>query len=274
LPGAPAQRANHTALGRRLCAFLVLLTSCTSEFPHWDDAGWRLTSAPADGAQRVDRQGRIVVQLDRLPLPRSVTRSSVALHSGAVSASLDLRVQPVTREIWITQRAPLEVGVIYELVVQGLVDLDGVEQPKPYRARFETGTQLGSLEPQAAPAPDEVLALLADRCASNACHGGEEPARGLDLASAAGIETTAKNAASQSHTTSTVAGRGTLNLPSPLIIDASAKRGDPATSYLVYKLLGEPHILGDPMPPPGEAPLTDPEIQQVCDWIYAGAPTQ
>jgi hypothetical protein len=47
------------------------------------------------------------------------------------------------------------------------------------------------------------------------------------------------------------------------------EEGDPATSYLVYKMLGDPHVWGEVMPPEGPLPVG--QIGLVSDWILAGA---
>jgi hypothetical protein len=221
----------------------------------------------------VDRQGRITVALERLPLPRSVNRATVSLRSGSVVSWLDLRLQPALRELWITQRGALEPETTYQLELRGLVDLDGVTQPEPYRVLFATGRQLGGAAPGPAIEPAEVLALLRSRCGRSECHASESSAAGLDLATGPGIEATARNVAPQLYAAiHGPAPRGGLTVAAPLIIDANAGHGEPARSYLVYKLLGDEHILGDPMPP-REPPLSESELQLVIDWIFAGAPT-
>jgi hypothetical protein len=196
------------------------------------------------------------------------------LRSGSITSWLDLRLQPARRELWITQRGLLEPETTYQLELRGLIDLDGMTQPEPYRALFATGTQLGAVAPDSAVDAAEVLALFHSRCARMECHAGESPAAGLDLATRSGIEVTARNIAVQLYAgTDSQAPRGSLYVAAPLIIDATAGHGEPARSYLVYKLLGDEHILGDRMPPAPEAPLSESDVQRVIDWIYAGAPT-
>jgi mono/diheme cytochrome c family protein len=46
---------------------------------------------------------------------------------------------------------------------------------------------------------------------------------------------------------------------------------DPANSYIVYKITGTPGIVGDPMPPPPEARLSQAEIDAITQWIVDGA---
>ena len=62
-----------------------------------------------------------------------------------------------------------------------------------------------------------------------------------------------------------------VNVPSvesPLLRVAP---GDPDSSYLFLKIIAAPGIVGDRMPPPPEAALTEGEIEAIRQWIAAGA---
>ncbi|HEX4355482.1 MAG TPA: hypothetical protein VHZ95_21300, partial [Polyangiales bacterium] len=87
--------------------------ACSADLPRWDGSGWRVASTPSDGANGVDRQGLITLQLERLPLPNTVTSATVRLHSAMVQANYEIRVQPVTREIWLLLQTPLESEITY-----------------------------------------------------------------------------------------------------------------------------------------------------------------
>jgi hypothetical protein len=258
-------------------AIAVLLAGCSADVPGWDGSQWRMSSTPDDGATGVDRQARIVVDLERLPLLNTINTSTVHLHAGVIDAWVDISLRPVTRQLWLTPRAPLEPDTQYELAIQGLNDLDGEGPPEPFRTHFTTGRALG--QPATEPLVDAAKAvkLLAANCAGASCHGGDDPADGLDLASATGIEATAKNHIATQAYVGTPDGAnkvGTLFVASPLIIDSAGDHGEPARSYLVYKMLADPHIVGDPMPPPQHRPLlTRADVQMVADWIHVGAPT-
>jgi hypothetical protein len=261
---------------RFACALIISTAGCSPELPQWEGSAWHLASTPANGAEGVDRRARITIELERLPLPNTVTHGTVSLKSGAVGAAFELRFQPLSREVWLLLQSPLEPHVSYLLDLNGFSDLDGDPQPEPYHARFKTGMQLGTPEP--APQVDvaNVLSLLRERCATAGCHSEADQASGLDLSTRTGIEASARNKPSQAYTDGTTGGdvgRGTLQLAAPLIIAANGPRGSPERSYLVYKVLGEEHILRDPMPPPRYEPLSREEIQLLCDWIYLGAPT-
>jgi hypothetical protein len=257
-------------------ALAVGAIGCSPELPQWDGSGWRVASTPANGAEGVDRQGRITLALERLPFPNTVSNGTLSVKSGAVQARFELRFQPVSREVWLSLQRPLEPEITYQIDLAGVSDLDGDTLPEPYHARFKTGTQLGKPDPEPEVDVAQVLGLLRQRCAEAGCHSEADQASGLDLSKDTGIEATARNMASQAYNGGTSGGdigRGTLFLASPLIIEATRGRGSPERSYLIYKVLGEEHILRDPMPPPGHEPLSRAEIQLLSDWIYAGAPT-
>jgi hypothetical protein len=258
------------------CLCLGLL-GCDFAVPEPDAAAWQLHSVPADGDVDVPRAGRLVVSLDRLIVPQSAASAGVRLRSGRVNVPLTFRVQPVERELWldVDPRTPLDPQVSYELKVDGLLDLDGAPQPEPYQITFQTGTALGHAAADPSPDVPEILGLFAQRCAQRACHGDDAPASGVNLASARGIQTTAIG--QRSHTPAGTTGeegvRGSRWLTGLRVVDVVAGRGDPATSQLIYKLLGDPHVYGAPMPP-GGTPLSRRQLLAVSAWISAGAPLQ
>ena len=252
----------------------VVAAACSPTLPEFEVQDWRLSTDPADHADAIARRGRITVETHRLVLPSCVTQGAIQLRSGAVSVPIDLRIEPVPRQIWITWRGALESETTYQLRVAGLVDLDGSRQPTPHTTYFTTSTQQGEQEPDARVDASAVMALLAARCASAHCHDAMHAESMLDLSNASGIERTARNRAAQvADDSDRPAPLGSLSHAAVVILDAHAGHGDPARSYLVYKLLGDEHILGDPMPPPGETALSNVELQLIVDWIRVGAPT-
>jgi hypothetical protein len=243
---------------------------------------WDISSSPADGEPGVSRAGPVYVQLDRRVLPQAVSSDSVKLFSGEVRASVKLFYEPVSRRIVaeLSGKTPLYPAVIYELDVKDLIDLDGNRQTEPYQAVFRTAVS----EPEAVPVLPrygwpEVEPIFSSRCAGSGCHGGNAPALDLDLSSAAGVERTAAGAPSRQLSFAALppeGARGALSLAGLSIIDVQAGYGQPAGSYLIYKVLGDPHILGDGMPPPGAgvSGLTKTELKTVSYWIRSGAPVE
>lgn len=266
-----------------VAVFAVVIQCC--DVPA-GDAGqedeWDISSSPADGDQEVPRLGPIYVQLDRRVLPQAVSSDSVRLFSGEVRASLRLFFEPVSRRIIVelVKKSPLEPAVIYKLSVEELIDLDGNRQKEPYEAVFRTTDsepEPGALLPQVG--WPEVEPIFSGRCAGRSCHGPSAPALNLDLSSAKGVERTAVGVLSRQLSFGSIPGegaRGALSLAGLNIIDVQAGSGQPAGSYLIYKALGDPHILGDRMPPPdaGISDLTKPELKALSYWVRSGAPTE
>ena len=130
-------------------------------------------------------------------------------------------------------------------------------------------------------------------CAFSSCHGGPQPAAGLDMRSGSALTATAIGHAA--HGTQTSGGAHVVEAnPSrfgramPLV-----ERGAPGNSYLVYKLLANPGtplevpfptaelqrvqstlVVGAPMPPSQAvtARLRALEAEWIAEWIFQGAP--
>jgi len=253
----------------------VLASSCDLDVPDTGERSWAMSSIPRDGEAGVARQTPLEIQLDRRVLPRSVSNRSVRLGSGAVSPPAVVRYQLLSRQIRISLPSwgPLVSDTTYLLEIEGLVDLDGVAQREPYSVYFTTGPELGAApEPEPADIP-RALELLRDRCASSGCHAAPLPAAELDLGSARGIEATVTRTSRQLELEGVTAqgAAGALWLPATRIIDVTAGIGDPARSYLMYKVLGDPHIAGERMPPSGPR-LSANELALLAAWIERGAP--
>ncbi len=197
-------------------------------------------------------------------------RGTVSLGSGAVTVLLSVRYDPISQEIVARpfRGRPLVAHVEYTFRVDGVRDLDGT-RAEPAAIRFVTGDLADGGEALGRTDWTMIASFFQSRCVDDGCHGGERPAMGLDLSSAEGVQATAIGVpAAQSGSRDRVPIRGLAGLP---IIDALPGGGRPATSYLIYKMLGDDHIVGEPMPPDG---ATVEEARIVADWILAGAPTR
>jgi hypothetical protein len=156
-----------------------------------------------------------------------------------------------------------------------------------------------------------VLPIFHNSCTNEACHGGSLPAAGLRLDSSQAVIDTAINRVSIE---SNQGSRSAAQPPSALfgldmpIVDSTGSQGNPANSWLVYKLMlatppssmpavdfhSEPwsdigsteratlgnYVIGSEMPfpwMPGTAvgtvlgPLSLDEIEQISFWIQQGA---
>jgi Bacterial Ig-like domain len=272
-PGASVQVLVQSFVTAALSA--VLATSCDLGVPDMGERGWTISSVPSDGEADVARQTPLEIQLDRRILPRSVNDRSVQLRSGAVFPPAAVHYALLERRIRITlpEWAPMLPDTTYRLEIDGLIDLDGFAQPEAYSVYFTTGFELGAMpEPEPADIP-RALALLRERCASSGCHAAPLPAADLDLGSARGIEETAIRASSELGLEGVAAhgAAGALWLPATRIIEVTAGIGDPARSYLMYKVLGDAHIVGERMPPTGPRLSAD-ELVLLAAWIERGAP--
>jgi hypothetical protein len=236
-----------------------------------------LASDPSAGEENVDRAAAFRIWLDRPILPRDVNRANVSVRSGAENVFLGLRFDPVDRLLVAeATRAALHPTVVYRLRVENLRDLDLVPMGEAFEITFATGEEaLGEALPPPLAFAD-VSPIFRDRCATAGCHTSPAPALGLDLSSGEAVLSTAVGVPAEQvrvgvedervwHGTSTLAGLAR--------IDVAAGIGRPAFSYLLYKVLGDPHALGVRMPPDPAPALTDTELALLSRWILEGAPT-
>lgn len=208
------------------------------------------------------------VELDRRIAPNNLYQGVVEVTSNDVYVFVDMSLDVVHPAILVTPIGLLDPEVGYDFVVRSLVDLEGLASADTDPVRFHTSTERARV-----PVPpityDDVAPVLA-RCASTDCHGGAHPAVDLDLSSAAGLRATAVGVAARA-----VAPGGGGSLPRPvtaaLLGMPRIAAGDPGRSYLLYTMVGDEHIAGNPMPP--DAPLfPDEEIDLVQRWIRQGTP--
>lgn len=203
------------------------------------------------------------------------------VESGAVQAFLSVRFDPVDRVVVATPffEQPLTENVLWRLEVDGLRDLDGRDLDEPHVTSFHTGSEVGAAYTQPAASWDDVAPLFDRSCTGAGCHGPGEAALGLDLSSGAAVRETALGVRSRQFpggTAGAEGARGAVSLAALPIVDVVAGSGRPATSYLIYKVLAPPQILGDPMPPPDaeHPPLSHGELRLLSAWVLAGAPTE
>jgi cytochrome c551/c552 len=260
-----------------LAAWALTLASCDLAPPSGDAVeGPRVVGTwPADGAEGVPRAGELEVRFDRRVLPRSVSRGTVYVESGPVRPLSSVRYDVVRAAAYLApfDGRPLEAGVVYRLVVDGVEDVYGVPMRAPVTVRFRTGEALG--DPPAPPPRagwDAARVVLVARCASVGCHAGDRPAVGLALDDAAGVRATAiGRIARTAPALGAEGGAGAPALAGLPIIDVLAGEGRPETSWLVYGILRDARLPVSPMPP--DAALSPEERDTLVAWIRAGAPT-
>lgn len=208
------------------------------------------------------------IEFDRLLLPRSVSRATVLVVSGELSLTPRLRYDPALRRVRIELSAgELRPDLEYEVRVrQGVTSWDGAvsDEARAFRVRFVDRI----VAPERTPTlRTDVAPMLAAHCGSAACHGGDRPAMGLDLSSPEGIVRTSSGVPSTEWPSpSGAVERGEFGWAGFVRVSP----GEPAESYLVYKLLGDGPVRGAAMPR-GAAALTSEQIRVVSAWIAAGA---
>lgn len=99
----------------------------------------------------------------------------------------------------------------------------------------------------------QVGEVFAVSCATSGCHSGNRPAADLALDGAFAAQ---------------IIGVASDQRPELQIVNP----GSPAMSYLMLKVLNDPGILGDRMPP--GPPLSAAQIEIIRAWIAVGAPTE
>lgn len=252
---------------RALVVIALLGGGCDTGGLDWARPPSVTRASPADGATDVERLTTLRVELDDLLSPRSVSRATVSLRSGPRTHLLSVRFDPVRRAIVARDwgGVPFEPNVEYELRVEGARSLEGAPVP-PVLIRFRTGEALGVVEREGTTGWEQAGPILATRCAP--CHDDVQREQGLALTSAEGVARSAIGVVARQTARVGGADRG---LGGMARIHVVAGVGDPAQSYLVYKLLDHAPILGEPMPPAES--LTSAEVATLVDWILAGAPT-
>lgn len=233
-----------------------------------------LATEPSDGDEGVDRRPVFRVFFDRPLYPRDVHRGHVLVESGVRGLYLLPRFDPVRRELWIEPIGTMEPSVVYRLRVEGVRDLDRHPMAEPHVATFTTGEVASDPPPLPSAGWDDVAPIF-EGCASDGCHGGARPVLGLDLSSGAAVRRTAIGVPAEQ---SRVGAQGDEpwvadTLAGLARVDVVAGVGRPSRSYLLYKVLGDPHVIGQRMPPPPAAALSTEEAAVLSRWILAGAPT-
>lgn len=258
-----------------LAALLCLLAACDIPPERPADGPRVLGTEPADGEEAALLDVEVRVFFDRPLLPRDVRRGRVSVRSGARAEFLSMWFDPVGNVLTAESLSPpLEPRVTHRIVVEGLRDLDRQRMPEDETIVFRTSNEAGA--PRIALAGwADVAPIFEARCAG--CHGGDDPPLGLDLSSADAVERTAVGVAAvqtrvgvQGDEAWPGASAGLDGLPR---IDVLGTVGRPSRSYLLYKIIGDPHASGSRMPPAPEPALTLAEQQAISRWIRAGAPT-
>lgn len=219
----------------------------------------------------------LTVTFDRLLAPSTVHGGSVQVRSGVIGIFGGLRYDPVRRTVtFVPDARAFRRTLQYEFVVNATVRAwDGAPLVSPVNVRFMPGDTV-TVPPRDTPSlAREVAPLLSARCATAGCHRPPSPVMGLDLSSTSGILRSTVGVIARQRPLPAPGGDEYTDPAWAALqrIDRGsiAGLGRPEYSYLVYKILGEGPIVGQRMPPEGDA-LTPTEQTRISDWIAAGAP--
>jgi hypothetical protein len=243
----------------------VCTTACDQGTQHDQARGTggfvRVVQQNVSTSKPLPANGRIELAFDRYLLPNIVTRQSFVLFDLQMRAQTpNVAYDPVTRIVTITPTGPLQIDQTYELTIdrsnpKAPLSIDGAPiDPASATIAFPVVPSGAALEP-APPTVDfckDILPIFQNKCSSSSfCHSAPAPpntrasgaAAGLRLDSLEGIAATAVGRVAQGSNTGPRASPrppGSLfgiNMP---IIDpgtGAPASGDPANSWLMYKLL-------------------------------------
>jgi hypothetical protein len=189
---------------------------------------------------------------------RSVKRDGFKLYSGPLNLWVMSYYDPVRGRLSVWPSASMWKNATWVLEIEpGLAGLDGLLVEPVVVTEFRTGEQSGDNQPF--PVLDyaqHVKPIFDARCAS--CHNDDGVA-GISLSSAESVA-------------STTLGAPSTGWPEWNRITASR----PGESYLIYKIIGDERISGQPMPRSWDEdvpalPLQLEEQEVIADWIASGA---
>jgi hypothetical protein len=205
---------------------------------------------PAENASLAP-DGRIELAFNRYLLPSTVTRQAFQLHSGGATGTLltpTISYDPVARIVTITPISTMlltpdqaAVVVIDPAVLRAI---DGAtldpRQATTYNFPVVAGGGGAASTQQAIDYCRDIFPVLNQKCGQT-CHGAGLMYEGLDLATVAAIAATAIGKTAHGANTgpqSTPQSPGPVfGVDMPIIDPGSGGGGNPANSWLLYKLL-------------------------------------
>ena len=249
---------------------VLLIAGCDLPIGEAGDGPHVISITPSLTGTPIARDATFRIELDRRVTPSSAVDGVVEITSGDNYVWLAQHIDVVHPALIVTPLDPMDPDVNYGLRVRALRDFDGHASRELPRVLFHTSRALGTRAPPAAVPFAEVAPALAG-CATSGCHAGSRAPLGLDLSSATAVRATAIGVPAREERSSvdgyldTAVSAALLGLP-------RVDPGNPARSYLLYKMLGDPHIAGASMPPSGDA-SSSADLELVQRWIFAGAST-
>lgn len=235
----------------------------------FDPDGGSLTTVSSTQAFPADQP--IVLQFNRLLNPNSVTRQSIVLQSSSQTSLADpvVAYDPVLMTVTLSNPMDgmpwLVAGLSYQIAfpvpankndINGLQAIDDATFATPTTIAFTAGPGLGSTS--AAPTMNfcvDILPIFTANCTGSICHSSQTsgslptPAAGLILDNSEGVALTAIGQVAIGSNTGASAGVSespgvVFGVDMPVIDPGTNGTGDPANSWLLYKVL-----LAAPSPP-------------------------
>ena len=215
----------------------------------------RVVAQNASPDRPLPADGRIELAFDRYLNPASITRQTFQ----TTFADPKIAYDPIARIVTITPAGPLATDLTYAVLIRspsGPNDVDGLRavdgatiDPLYAVIEFPVIAPAGGL-----PAPPpvdfcrDVLPIFASKCTTGPCHGsppqgptGATAAAGLSLDSPQSITATAVGRVAQGANTGPRASAqpagAAFGVDMPIIDPGTGAGGNPANSWLIYKLL-------------------------------------
>jgi hypothetical protein len=227
---------------------------------------------PAENAP-LATDGRIELAFNRYLLPFSVTRQAFQLHSGAATGPLLTPVigyDPVARVVTVTPLStmPVTPDQTAVLVIDPTIlrAIDGATLDPAQSTTFNFPVVAGDGGAASTQQPidycRDIFPVLNQKCGQT-CHGGGLMYEGLDLATVAAITATAigktAHGANTGPATTPLSPGPVFGVDTPIIDPGSGGGGNPANSWLLYKmLLAVPPATTSTMYPPCDGGTTCP----------------
>jgi hypothetical protein len=252
-----AVRSARPALAAAAAAVLAACSYTTDTSPFLPAESSALPFAVVDSRPRADDTGvgldaDIALTFSDWPDPGSLSQfGPITLRSGENSFDFAASVDLVSKTVVLRPRTRFAPQNRYVVVLSSSLRSLSGGRLAPTMLGFTTGSEPGGALPPPVPwGFDAVKPALVGECAIPSCHGDQDTMGGMQL-------------------TADVAYANLVGARATEVEMQRVAPGDPASSYLLRKLLGTPAIIGQPMPIGASLPAD--QLRMISDWIATGA---
>jgi hypothetical protein len=229
----------------------------TTGGPVPDGGGFSLVaSVPAAGATNITLGAAVVLTFSDFPDPTTVLSSlaSITIASARNNYDYTSSVDLIPKSVTLQKASPFTASTQYDISITSNVKSLAGAQATATTFSFTTGSTPGGgpMPPTKRTLATDVQPIFNNFCVLPGCHDATASGA-LDLTS----------------------GRSTANLLNvassevPTLARVNASKSDPATSYLMRKLLYTPDIVLSGMPLGSHLP--EATLRIISDWIATGA---